>query len=233
MWNYQAVCKLKQHLPREFEDDRLLLRALTHSSYLNENHDTLEDNERLEFLGDAILGFVVAKRLYQAFPEAREGELTQARSVLVNQTQLADIARGIGLGPCLLLGKGEEAGGGRDKDAILCDAFEALIAALYLGTKIDLVEDFLLSLLNPQIAMNANRHNIMDDKSQLQEWAQAQNKNAPVYVSVSETGPDHAKVFTVQVKIDGDLYSLGTGTSKQAAEKNAAKNTLVMVNAKK
>jgi len=140
MLDADASAKFYSALPGQFKDNFLLTRALTHRSYLNENRSVLEDNERLEFLGDSIIGYVVAEWLYNHFPEKKEGVLTKLRSALVHTQQLADFARKINLGTVLLLGHGEEQAGGRDRNAILCDAFEALIAAIYLSTDIATVK---------------------------------------------------------------------------------------------
>ncbi len=217
-----AVQKLKDNLPKNFEDDFYLTRALTHRSYVNESRDALEDNERLEFLGDSILSFLVAEWLYQSFPEKKEGFLTKVRSALVHTHQLSEFARQIGVGPALFLGKGEELAGGRERDAILCDAFEALVAAMYLSTGLDTVRGFVYPFLEQESETILQNHMEEDVKSRLQEWAQAKGFASPTYVLLSETGPDHAKIFEVSAIINGEEIARGSGSNKQMAEKRAA-----------
>jgi ribonuclease-3 len=222
MLNTAAGKELKSHLPENFTEDFFLIRALTHRSYVNESRAVVEDNERLEFLGDSILNFLVAEWLYQNFPEKKEGFLTKVRSALVHTHQLSQFARQIELGPALFLGKGEEQAGGRDRDAILCDAFEALVAAMFLSTDIETVRGFVQPLLEQESDNILQNHTEEDVKSRLQEWAQAKGFASPVYVLVEETGPDHAKVFEVSAFINGKEIARGTGTNKQMAEKRAA-----------
>lgn len=217
-----ASAKFYDALPKQFKDNFLLTRALTHRSYLNENRSVLEDNERLEFLGDSILGYVVAEWLYNQFPEKNEGVLTKLRSALVHTQQLADFARKINLGSVMLLGHGEDQAGGRERNAILCDAFEALIAAIYLNTDLTTVKDFIYPFLEDQIHIILANHSEEDVKSQLQEWAQAQGFPSPVYLLTGEFGPDHEKVFSVKVLINDKEIAEGLGGSKQLAEKSAA-----------
>lgn len=212
-----------------FQNPLLLSRALTHRSYLNEHESAVEDNERLEFLGDAILDFVVGAWLYNRYPEMPEGDLTRMRSALVHTGQLADFARRIGLGGALRLGRGEMQAGGRDRPALLCDAFEALIGAIYLdgGDKgIEQVRSFLENLLSEAADHVLETHAIDDPKSKFQEWAQSRGHSAPSYVTRSATGPDHSKIFTVEVLVDGEVQGSGTGTSKQSAAKAAAQAAL-------
>ena len=222
MLDPRASAKFYDALPKQFKDNFLLTRALTHRSYLNENRSVLEDNERLEFLGDSILGYVVAEWLYNQFPEKNEGVLTKLRSALVHTQQLADFARKINLGYVLLLGHGEDQAGGRERNAILCDAFEALIAAIYLNTDLTTVKDFIYPFLEDQIHIILANHSEEDVKSQLQEWAQAQGFPSPVYLLTGEFGPDHEKVFSVKVLINDKEIAEGLGGSKQLAEKSAA-----------
>ena len=222
MINPIAEQNLLSHLPEPFKNIDLLRNAMCHRSYLNENADMSEDNERLEFLGDSILGFLVAEWLYQSFPEKKEGFLTKVRSALVHTHQLSEFARQIGIGPALFLGKGEEQAGGRDRDAILCDAFEALVAAMYLSTDIETVRGFVHPLLEQESDNILQNHTEEDVKSRLQEWAQAKGFASPTYVLVDETGPDHAKIFEVSAYINGKEIARGSGTNKQMAEKVAA-----------
>lgn len=225
--NPNATQKLEDFLPVEFKDKFLLRRALTHRSYLNENREALEDNERLEFVGDAILAFVVAEWLYKQYPEKREGFLTKIRSSLVHTQKLAEFARKIGLGQALLLGKGEEQAGGRDRAPILCDAFEALIAAVYLDGGMEAVKQLVLPLVAEEADKIIFNRSDEDVKSRLQEWAQAQGFGSPHYELVGESGPDHAKNFKVAVWVNETRLGEGSGVSKQSAEKSAAADALI------
>jgi len=213
-----------------FNDKTLLLRALTHRSYINENpHFVLEDNERLEFLGDAVLDFLVAEYLYHRFPEIHEGELTSLRAALVRTEALAHLARKIGLGRYLYLGRGEESGGGRRRPAVLCGAFEALIGALYLDQGLSAVDSFIKPLIEPEVERILAEHLDKDPKSQLQELSQAELEITPRYRTVGESGPDHAKEFIVEAMIGKQAYGRGVGHSKQAAARAAAQNALAQL----
>ncbi len=204
----------------------LLQRAFTHRSYLNENPQALEDNERLEFLGDAVLDFMVGAWLYEHFPEMTEGHLTRLRAALVGNVQLAEFARMIDLGAALLLGKGEAEGGGRDRPALLGSTFEALVGAIYLDQGLPTVQKFIDPFLEKVVPTIILENSDRDAKSRLQEWSQACGLGAPAYRKVTETGPDHEKVFEVEVVISGEVYGRGSGHSKQAATKAAAQNAL-------
>jgi len=210
----------------KFNQTWLMRRALTHRSYLNENPDFLEDNERLEFLGDAVLDFLVAAWLYNHFPEMSEGRLTRLRASLVGNEQLAEFAKKIGLGNFMLLGKGEDDGGGRNRNGLLGSTFEAIIGAYYLDQGFNAVRNFLEPMLHitTQIILSGNRD--LDPKSLLQEWSQSKNFGAPIYRTVSENGPDHDKTFEVVVVISGEIYGSGEGHSKQMAAKAAARQAL-------
>ncbi|MGB4595087.1 MAG: ribonuclease III [Anaerolineaceae bacterium] len=217
------------HLPASFNDKFLINRALTHRSYLNENRSSVEDNERLEFLGDSILGFIVAEWLYNNFPEKKEGFLTKIRAALVHTEQLSDFARQINLGSVLKLGKGEMAAGGQDRDAILCDAFEALLAAMYLSTDLDTVRAFVIPMIQKEALRIVETHAEEDVKSRLQEWAQAHGFPSPIYEIINESGPDHAKQFEVRVLVNHLEIATGVGVNKQTAEKVAASAALKLV----
>jgi ribonuclease-3 len=210
-----------------FTNPYLLERALTHRSYLNEHPEMLEDNERLEFLGDAILDFLVGAWLYHHFPEMKEGELTKLRSALVQTDQLAEFARITQLGQVMLLGKGEEENGGRDRSVLLCDVFEAVIGAIYLDSDIQTVLDYLEPLLDDAVEKILEERSANDPKSILQEWAQSQGCAAPVYKLISASGPDHRKKFVVEVWIDNTCYGQAEGSSKRSATKIAAKSALI------
>jgi ribonuclease-3 len=221
------ITKAEQALNLTFSDKALLQRALTHRSYINENPDyPLEDNERLEFLGDAILDFITGEYLYHHFPEMAEGQLTNLRSALVRTETLAQFASDLNLGEFLYLGKGEEEGGGRQRKAILCDAFEAVIGALYLERGIDVTRQFVQRMITPALEniLNADTHK--DAKSRLQEISQSQFQVTPTYRTIKEEGPDHAKKFTVEALIADKPYGTGCGFSKQAAAQAAAERAL-------
>lgn len=225
----EAPQELSRRLGLKFKDNLLLSRALTHRSYLNEHPEALEDNERLEFLGDAVLDFVVGAWLYNRYPEMHEGDLTRMRSALVHTEQLAEFARVIQLGGAMRLGRGESQGGGRDRSALLCDTFEALIGAIYLDQGIDAVRGFIGRLLDDASDwILANRKN-EDPKSMLQEWAQSQGYPAPRYQTRNASGPDHSKIFEVDVEISGQIYGSGQGHSKLIAAKAAAQNALIQL----
>jgi ribonuclease-3 len=201
----------------------LLALALTHRSYAYENGG-LPTNERLEFLGDSVLGLVVTDELYRSQPDLPEGQLAKLRASVVNMTSLARVARGLGdggIGPHLLLGRGEETTGGREKDSILADAMEALIGAVHLGCGLDAASDLVHRLFDPLLVEAATRGAGLDWKTSLQELGAARGLGAPSYV-VEDDGPDHAKTFTAAVLLSGTEYGRGAGKTKKAAEQEAA-----------
>lgn len=215
-----------------FSNPLLLSRALTHSSYLNEHPESLEDNERLEFLGDAVIDFVVGAWLYHRYPEMNEGSLTRMRAALVKTEQLARFGHEINIGRAVNLGRGEEDSGGRTREAMLCAVFEALVGALYLDADVASVEDFISPFLQNAADNIILSRKDRDSKSLLQEWAQAQGHDAPRYLVVDESGPDHDKSFTVSVLIAEETFGSGTGRSKQSASKVAAQAALDKLNIK-
>lgn len=221
--------QFSERLNLPFRNYFLLSRALTHRSYLNENKDAIEDNERLEFLGDAVLDFIVAEWLYNHYPEKPEGDLTRLRAALVHTDQLAEFAKQINLGPALRLGRGEIQAGGRERMSLLCDAFEALIGAIFIKGKISAVNDFMIPLLKDSVDQIFRNHLDDDTKSRIQEWAQGKGYPSPLYTLISEEGPDHAKVFEMEVRINKKPFGRGRGSSKQTAEKAAAKVALVQI----
>jgi len=214
-----------------FHDPSLLERALTHRSYLNEHPElALDDNERLEFLGDAVLDFVTGAWLYNRFPEMQEGRLTSLRAALVKTETLAKFALRIGLNEQLRLGKGEAETGGRGRTSMLANAFEAILGALYLDQGLDAVRDFLGELLPDETERVVIAEGDRDAKSILQEWSQAERGITPRYRTVDEQGPDHSKTFTVEVFIGAEGVGRGDGPSKQTAAQAAASDALRRLN---
>lgn len=209
-----------------FKDEGLILRSLSHRSYLNEHPEVLEDNERLEFLGDAVLDFLSGAWLYNRFAEVDEGQLTRLRSALVRTEQLAEFATEVELGEALLLGRGEEASGGRERPAVLCGAFEALIGAVYLDAGLEKVLEFMEPRFEAAVETILEDESLLDARSQLQVWAQAELGETPRYRTIEEHGPDHAREFVVAVMIGGTPRGRGIGRSKQAAAQRAAADAL-------
>lgn len=225
--NMNDLSSLESIVGLTFGDKSLLTRALVHRSALNERLDIAPcSNERLEFLGDAVLGLVTAEYLYHRFPEYREGDLTNLRATLVCGEALARFARQIDLGRFLYLSKGEEASGGRDREANLSCAFEALVGAIYVDQGIEAVREFIRRFIEPEVQQGALPYLDKDPKSQLQEIVQGECQLTPSYRTVAEEGPDHAKVFTVEVLVDDRVLGTGKGRSKQAAEQAAAQDAL-------
>ena len=218
---------LQKHIGYNFNNPSLLIQALTHSSSLNENTEIIDDNERLEFLGDAVIDFVATSLLFRQFTELNEGELTRLRSALVRTDQLSHLASKFALGQKIILGRGEEDSGGRQRNSLLCDTFEALVGAIYLDSDIYRVTKFLEPLLLQEARKSLENKSHFDNKSQLQEWAQGTLGETPRYVTIAETGPDHDKEFTVEVIIGQKHFSTGRGKSKQQAEQSAARIALV------
>jgi ribonuclease-3 len=221
------LAALQQALGISFNNRALLEQALVHSSYCNEvPAPPVSSNERLEFLGDAILNFVIAERLHQGFPRLNEGEMTRLRSAMVSQVSLARNAAAIGLGNYLYLGKGEEASGGREKPKNLASALEAVIAAVYLDQGLAATRDFVLRLFGTELDRTADQGSGIDHKSQLQEYTQEKWQLTPSYHLVKAEGPDHDKTFTVEVRVGDTVLAKGSGKSKKAAEAEAARLTL-------
>ena len=212
---------LEERLGYQFQNRTLLENALTHSSYANEHRDAgMPSNERLEFLGDSVLGMVVADHLYREHPQMPEGELTRTRAAMVCEDSLVEVARTLDLGRYLRLGKGEDAGGGRTRPSILADATEAVIAAIYLDGGIAQARRTIRTLiLGNEEELSASR----DYKTALQELIQKENGSKLTYRLVAENGPDHAKCFTMEVELNGTTVGSGEGRTKKAAEQAAAK----------
>ncbi len=200
----------------------LLERAMTHRSYAYE-HGGLPTNERLEFLGDSVLGLVVTDTLYRAHSELPEGQLAKLRAAVVNMRALADVGRGLDLGKFIRLGRGEEGTGGRDKSSILADTLEALIGAVYLDRGLDVAAQLIHRLFDPLIEQSANLGAGLDWKTSLQELTASAGLGVPEYI-VTEAGPDHEKTFTATARVGGVSYGSGTGRSKKEAEQQAAEN---------
>lgn len=225
MWSYAEA---QQVVGYTFQQPNLLRTALTHRSYLNEHPEETEDYERLEFLGDAVLDLVVAEYLFQALPDWPEGALTFLRASLVRAERLAEYARQIELGRVLRLGRGMELSGGRNHTAILADAFEAVVGAIYLDGGLDAARTWVLDrFIAPTVAATRRSgHARRDPKSRLQEAVQARYNITPRYAIVDESGPEHDRRFTAEVRIGNEVWGVGEGRSKQEATLAAAEAAL-------
>ncbi len=219
--------QLQSNIGLKFREPALLRLALVHSSYVNENPDKAPVSyERLEFLGDAVLGLVIAEKLYHDLPEAPEGELTRLRAALVRREMLAQLAGRIELGNFLYLGIGEENGGGRLKPINLAGAFESLIAAIYLDQGLNAAQEFILRIFGPELHAQADMVAGANYKSRLQEMMQARSQITPVYHLLETSGPDHDRRFVVEVRAGEEVLGCGSGKSKKAAETAAARAAL-------
>ncbi|MDR0952104.1 MAG: ribonuclease III [Oscillospiraceae bacterium] len=222
---------LEAKLQYTFKNKALLDNALSHSSYANENRGKFSSNERLEFLGDSVLGFVVARGLYLKHPELPEGQMTRLRSELVCEQSLFETAKRLELGSFIRLGRGEESSGGRERESILADCVEAIIAALFLDGGVDtasrFIESFVLDGKEPGEAVVNT-----DFKTALQELIQCSPGNVLAYDTASESGPDHNKVFCMRVSLNGEALSEGSGKTKKEAEQRAAQSALETLNAR-
>lgn len=227
MNNNKDLSELENKLGVTFENKKLLTTALTHRSYLNENHsDEIENNERLEFLGDAVLELITTEYLYLTHPSRPEGELTSFRSALVKTTSLGETALELTIGQYIFMSKGEEVTGGRERPYILANTFESILGAVYLDQGYDKAKKFVIEKLLPKLdEIIANRLDI-DSKSKLQELSQEVLNSTPVYELKSSNGPDHDKEFKMLVKIQNKVFGEGNGKSKQEAEQNAAQYAL-------
>ncbi|HBB76707.1 MAG: ribonuclease III [Candidatus Levybacteria bacterium RIFOXYA1_FULL_41_10] len=214
-----------QNLPK-FKNRNLLDEALTHRSYLNEIKRKVSSNERLEFLGDSVLSLLVSAYLFEKYPHLDEGKLTNLRSLLVNKKAFAQVADEMGLGAHLKLSKGEEESGGRHNLSLLADTFEALVGALFLDQGINAVSQFINPILFPKAEVFMQKNDLKDPKSLLQETIQSRKHDSPHYKVMSETGPSHAKTFTVGVFVNEKVLGEGKGKSKQEAEEKAAEEAL-------
>jgi len=219
----EQLDSLQDRIKFKFSDIKLLNKALTHRSYANENSEPIKHNERLEFLGDSVLDILVSDYLVNRYSEFAEGTLSKIRAAVVNETCLARLAKNIKLGNYLLLGRGEDLSGGREKASILADTFEALAGAVYCDGKFDAASNIFLPLLIEEIKKTAKSWSFRDFKSDLQEYTQNKLVCIPSYKVVREMGPDHAKKFEVVVIIKNEVEGRGLGRSKKEAEQAAAK----------
>lgn len=210
----------------EFKDKNLFDHALTHRSWVNEHKGLRGSNERLEFLGDAILEFIASKEIFTKFPDKEEGYLTALRANLVNTVALTEVARKLDLGPVLFLSKGEDDGGGRQNSSLLANTVEAIIGAIFVDRGITSAEEFIKENILPEVEIKAGGP-LKDAKSSLQEFVQSKGFPAPKYQVVSESGPDHNKKFVIEVMVNGKSWGSGEGKSKSSAEQEAARQVLM------
>ena len=219
--------RLQESLQYRFRDQRLLDTALTHRSFVNENPSPARpDNERLEFLGDAVLELCVSDMLMRQFPDHAEGRLSQLRASIVNEQPLAELAKSFGIGDCMLLGRGEESSGGRSKASLLANALEAILAAIYLDSGFGEVSGFIQGLFAPLIREEGQPFVYRDYKTTLQQLAQNRFREIPRYTLIREYGPDHDKTFEIELSVADRITSTGTGKNKKEAEQRAAEKAL-------
>ena len=224
---------LQKKLSYYFINIDFLLESITHKSYVNENPDlNYKDNERLEFLGDAVLDLSISSYLVENFPHYQEGELSKIKSMMVSEASLAKIAAELDLGEYLLLGRGEEHTGGRKKESLLANALEAVIAAIYLDGGLPAADGFIRMVFVAQIQTITREGISLDYKTDLQEYCQGHDLELPAYRVSKEMGPDHKKTFEVELLIDGEVLGLGIGKNKKEAEQRAAKETLKYLTSK-
>ena len=231
---FPEIAELESILGHQFRDHRWLLQAIMHSSRIPERtaDEPAESNEKLEFLGDAVLELIVSEELVREFPDWSEGQLSKSRARLVNATAISLSAQRLGLGKYLRLGRGEEKTGGRTKPALLADAYEALIAAVYLDGGLEAARGFVRrSLVEGTIAIEAERLGHTDHKSALQEFLQSRGMAPGAYHVIAESGPDHQKTFRVEVRIGGQVTAMGCGRTKKEAEQSAAIAALIQLGA--
>ncbi len=228
----QQLSSLQEDLGYEFKDLEFLQEALQHSSYVNEQNDpALRDNERFEFLGDAVLDLVITHMLMDHYAQTREGDLSRMRATIVNESELASVAQRLKLGQHVLLGRGETLSHGEEKKSILSDALEAVLAAVYLDGGLEAAFTVIEKQFSDIIPRVGDRLAVEDFKSRLQELVQVRFKTVPHYVVVTESGPDHDKTFQVRLSVGNSLTSYGTGKSKKAAEQAAARQALQEIEA--
>lgn len=223
----QGLCKA---LGLEFNDLELLDCAFTHSSYLNESHYNIESNERLEFLGDAVIGLITNEYLYKKYSGSPEGQLSSLKSKLVSENTLSTIAYSLNLSQCLLMGKGERETGGETRKSNLANLLEALIGALYLDQGLEITKRFVLKYIGVITDTPEKIINNYNYKTRLQEFCQKKFKSVPQYKIISESGPDHDKIFIVKVSVNNKFFGEGKGKNKKEAEQLAAKHCLIVLN---
>jgi ribonuclease-3 len=222
-----ALAALQERILYRFQDPSLLDTALTHRSFINENPSPARpDNERLEFLGDAVLELCVSDTLMRQFPDHAEGRLSRLRASIVNEQPLAELARSFGIGDCLLLGRGEESSGGRTKPSLLADALEAILAAIFLDGGFEEVSGFIHRIFTPLIREEKQSFIYRDHKTTLQQLAQNRFRVIPRYALIREYGPDHDKTFEVELSVADCIKTTGTGKNKKEAEQRAAESAL-------
>lgn len=221
---------LEEKLQYSFKNKKLLLNALTHSSYANETRDGISSNERLEFLGDSVLSIVVSEYIYKQFSNLPEGELTKLRASLVCEKSLCSFSKEMNLGEYLRLGKGEDKGGGRERPSILADAFEAVLAAIYLDGGFEKAKNHVIRFITGELK-HTDDEVFKDYKTALQEIIQRNPEESVTYILTGETGPDHDKVFEVEVRLNSNTIGVGKGKSKKQAEQFAAKEALHLMGA--
>lgn len=222
----KQIDRLQKVIRVKFKNKNLLFRAVTHRSYVNESGRNIKDNERLEYLGDSVLGLAVNEFLFKQFEDYQEGKLAKIKSAVVSEATLAKVARNINLGEFILMGRGEEHSGGRERPSILANTLEAVIGAIYLDSGLKVSRKFVLSLIREEIDSVNNLTYLRDPKTALQEYVQKKYKERPVYQVIEERGPDHKKEFTVRLIINGREIVTGEGSSKRKAEMNAARASL-------
>lgn len=220
---------LETKLNYKFNNIELLKNALVHSSYANEVRGNTHSNERLEFLGDSVLSIIVAAHIYHKYPNMPEGELTRLRASLVCEKSLCALSRELSIGEYLLLGRGEDKNGGRERDSILADAFEAVLAAIYLDGGMDAAKTHIMNTVLRDLKHHGNDDTFKDYKTTLQEIIQRNPEESVTYILVDEFGPDHDKHFTVAVKLNSNVIGQGSGKSKKQAEQMAARQALKLM----
>ncbi len=220
---------LETKLNYKFNNIELLKNALVHSSYANEVRGNTHSNERLEFLGDSVLSIIVADHIYHKYPNMPEGELTRLRASLVCEKSLCALSRELGIGEYLLLGRGEDKNGGRERNSILADAFEAVLAAIYLDGGMDVAKTHIMNTVLRDLKHHGNDDTFKDYKTTLQEIIQRNPEESVTYILVDEFGPDHDKHFTVAVKLNSNVIGQGSGKSKKQAEQMAARQALKLM----
>lgn len=220
---------LEKNLGYTFKNKSLLINALTHSSYANEARDGVSSNERLEFLGDSVLSVIVSDYIYKRFNNLPEGELTKIRASLVCEKSLCGFSKELNVGEFLRLGKGEEKGGGRERASILADAFEALLAAIYLDSDLETARNFVLKFVD--LELSSEEEVFKDYKTALQEIIQRNPEEYVTYILIGESGPDHNKSFEMEVHLNSNVIGRGVGKSKKQAEQMAAKQALSLMGA--